>query len=164
MRFHPPETNELILFYRSKEVLFVQYICLTNSDVNMKNNNVRSFVFILFLFIIVGSCSKKDSGSTTPTTCNFGTNTVTTNSSVAVTYNASNQTSGTIASLTYLGRNGAVVVTSPTLPWTVNDTIPQGKSVNVTAAGTAPPGGSLYLSYSIAYTNGIVSNSVGCGN
>jgi hypothetical protein len=130
----------------------------------MKNNIVRLFVFNLILFTIVTSCSKKDSGSTTPTTCNFGTNTVTTNSAVAVTYNASYQTSGTIASLTYLGRNGAVVVTGPTLPWTVTDTIPQGKSVNVTAVGTAPAGGTLYLTYSIAYTNGIVSNSTACGN
>jgi ABC-type oligopeptide transport system substrate-binding subunit len=130
----------------------------------MKNNIVRLFVFNLILFTIVASCSKKDSGSTTPATCNFGTNTVTTNSSVPVTYSASNQTSGTIASLTYLGRNGVVVVTSPALPWTVTDTIPQGKSVNITAVGTAPPGGTLYLSYSIAYTNGIVSNSTACGN
>ena len=100
----------------------------------------------------------------TPTTCNFGTNTVNTNSDVAVTYNASNQTGGTITSLTYLGANGAVVVTNPSLPWTVTVTIPQGKSVNVTAVGTAPTGGSLFLSYSISYTNGIVSNSTGCGN
>jgi uncharacterized lipoprotein YajG len=127
-------------------------------------NNIRFILFILFSFTIIASCSKKDSGTTTPTTCNFGTNTVTTNSSVAVTYNASTQTNGTIASLTYLGRNGAVVVTSPTLPWTVTDTIPQGKSVNITAVGTAPPGGTLYLTYSIAYTNGIVSNSTACGN
>src|ERR1700749_350994 len=115
----------------------------------MKNNNVRIFVIILFFFTIVASCSKKDSGSTTPTTCNFGTNTVTTNSSVAVTYNASNQTSGTISSLTYMGANGVVVVTTPTLPWTVTVTIPQGMPVNITAVGTAPPGGSLFLSYTI---------------
>jgi hypothetical protein len=85
-------------------------------------NNIRLIVFILFSFTIISSCSKKDSGSTTPTTCNFGTNTVTTNSAVAVTYSASNKTSGTIPSLTYLGANGAVVLTSPTLPWTVTDT------------------------------------------
>lgn len=127
-------------------------------------NNIRLIGFILFSFIIIASCSKKDSGSTTPTPCNFGTNTINTNSAVAVTYSASNQTSGTITSLTYLGVNGAVVVTSPTLPWTVTVTIPQGKPVNVTAVGTAPPGGTLYLSYSIAYTNGIVSNTTACGN
>jgi hypothetical protein len=130
----------------------------------MKNNNLRLYVIVLFLFTIVGSWSKKDSGGTTPTTCNFGTNTVTTNSEVAVTYNASNQTSGTIASLTYLDTNGAVIVTSPTLPWTVTVTIPQGKPVNVTAVGTAPSGGPLFLSYNIIYTNGITSNSVSCGN
>jgi hypothetical protein len=130
----------------------------------MKNNNFRLFVFVFFLFTIVFACSKKDSGNTTPTTCNFGTNTVTTNSAVAVTYNATNQTSGTITSLTYYGANGVVVVTSPTLPWTVTVTIPQGKPVNITAVGTAPPGGSLYLTYSIGYTNGIISNSTGCGN
>lgn len=127
-------------------------------------NNIKFIVSFLFSLAIIASCSKKDSGSTTPTTCNFGTNTVTTNSSVAVIYSASNQTSGTIASLTYLGRNGAVVVTSPTLPWTVTDTIPQGKSVNITAAGTVPSGGTLYLTYSIAYTNGIVSNTTACGH
>ena len=127
-------------------------------------NKIAFIVCILFYFTIAASCSKSDSGNTTPTECNFGTNTITTNSSVAVTYSASNQTSGTISSLTYLGRNGAVVVTSPTLPWTVTDTIPQGKSVNITAVGTAPAGGTLYLTYSILYTNGIVSNTTSCGH
>jgi len=130
----------------------------------MKYNNIRLFVFVFFLFNVVVSCSKKDSGNTTPTTCNFGTNTVTTNDSVAVIYNATNQNGGTISSITYLGANGAVVVTNPTLPWKDTVTIPQGKPVNITAIGTAPPGGSLFLSYAIGYTNGIISNSTGCGN
>ncbi|HET7002509.1 MAG TPA: hypothetical protein VFI33_14400, partial [Puia sp.] len=76
-------------------------------------NNIKFILPIVFSLAITASCSKKDSGSTTPTTCNFGTNTATTNSNVPVTYSASSQTSGTIASLTYLGRNGEVVVTSP---------------------------------------------------
>ena len=144
---------------------FIRFSNFGNQRANviMKNNNFRLFVFV-FLFTIVASCSKKDSGNTTPTACNFGTNTVNTNSEVAVTYNATNKTSGTISSLTYFGANGAVVVTSPTLPWTITVTIPQGKPVNITAIGTAPPGGSLYLTYAIGYTNGVISNSTGCGN
>jgi hypothetical protein len=130
----------------------------------IKNTNARIFASVLFLFTIVASCSKKDSGSTTPTTCNFGTNTVTTNSDVQVTYSASNKTSGTIVSLTYQGANGEVIVTSPTLPWTVMVTIPLGKPVNITAVGTAPAGGTLYLTYTIGYSNGIITNTTGCGN
>lgn len=139
------------------------YLFILNRNAVMKNSHVRISALMILLFSIVSSCSKKDSNSS-PTTCNFGTNTTTTNSNVAVTYSASSQTSGTIASLIYLGRNGAVVVTSPTLPWAITDTIPQGKSVNITAVGTAPAGGTLYLTYSIAYTNGIVSNTAACGN
>jgi hypothetical protein len=129
----------------------------------MKDNYIRLSVF-LFLFGILVSCSKKDSGNTTPTTCNFGTDVATTSSRVAVTYSASNKNSGTITSLIYQGANGEVVVTSPALPWTVTDTIPSGKQVNVTAVGTAPAGGSLYLTYAIGYTNGVISNTTGCGN
>src|SRR5579864_6568448 len=99
----------------------------------MKNHPLTLFALVLFLFTIIDSCSKSDSNNSTPTTCNFGTNTVSTTSDVPVTYSASNKTSGTITSLTYLGANGAVVVTSPTLPWTVTVTIPLGKSVNITA-------------------------------
>jgi len=130
----------------------------------MKNHPLTLFALVLFLFTIIDSCSKSDSNNSTPTTCNFGTNTVSTTSDVPVTYSASNKTSGTITSLTYLGANGAVVVTSPTLPWTVTVTIPLGKSVNITAVGTAPAGGSLYLTYTVNYTNGVISNTTGCGN
>jgi hypothetical protein len=130
----------------------------------MKNHPLTLFAFILFLFTIITSCSKSDSNSSTPTTCNFGTNTVATTSDVPVTYSASNKNSGMITSLIYLGANGAVVVTSPNLPWTVTVTVPLGKSVNITAIGTAPSGGSLYLTYAIKYTNGVISNSTGCGN
>ena len=131
---------------------------------NVKNHPLTLFAFVLFLFTIITSCSKSDSNSSTPTTCNFGTNTISTTSDVPVTYSASNKNSGTITSLTYMGRNGEVVVTSPNLPWTVTDTLPQGKSVNITAVGTAPSGGSLYLTYAINYANGIISNTSGCGN
>jgi len=131
----------------------------------MKNHPLTLFAFVLFLFTINTSCSKSDSNKNgTPTTCNFGTNTISTTSDVPVTYSASNKNSGTIASLTYMGRNGEVVVTSPNLPWTVTDTLRQGKSVNITAVGTAPSGGSLYLTYAINYANGIISNTSGCGN
>ena len=130
----------------------------------MKNHPLTLFALVLFLFTIIDSCSKSDSNNSTPTTCNFGTNTVSTTSDVSVTYSASNKTSGTITSLTYLGAIGAVVVTNPTLPWTVTVTVPQGKSVNITAVGTAPPGGSLYLTYTVNYTNGVISNTTGCGN
>ena len=131
---------------------------------NVKNHPLTLFALVLFLFTIMDSCSKSDSNNTTPTTCNFGTNTVSTTSDVSVTYSASNKTSGTITSLTYLGASGAVVVTSPTLPWTVTVTVPLGKSVNITAVGTAPAGGSLYLTYTVNYTNGVISNTTGCGN
>jgi major membrane immunogen (membrane-anchored lipoprotein) len=131
----------------------------------MKNHPLTLFAFVLFLFTIITSCSKSDSNNNgTPTTCNFGTNTISTTSDVSVTYSASNKNSGTIASLTYLGANGAVDVTGPNLPWTVTVTVPQGKSVNITAVGTAPSGGSLYLTYAINYTNGVISNTSGCGN
>ncbi len=130
----------------------------------MKNHPLTLFVFVLFLFTIITSCSKSDSNSSTPTTCNFGTNTISTTSDVPVTYSASNKNSGTISSITYLGANGAVIVDSPSLPWTVTVTVPQGKSVNITAIGTAPSGGSLYLTYAINYTNGVISNTSGCGN
>jgi hypothetical protein len=130
----------------------------------MKNHPLRSYAFVLFLFIIITSCSKSDSNSSTPTSCNFGTNTISTTSDVPVTYSASNKNSGTISSIIYLGANGGVIVDSPSLPWTVTVTVPQGKSVNITAIGTAPSGGSLYLTYAINYANGVVSNTSGCGN
>ena len=126
-------------------------------------NMMRLFVRVVAVFALVSSCSKKDSNNT-PTSCSFGTNTVTTNSDVPVTYSASNQNSGTISSITYLGANGEVIVDSPTLPWSVTVTIPQGKSVNITAIGTAPSGGTLYLTYTINYTNGVTSNTTGCGH
>ena len=130
----------------------------------MKNSHVRiTAVILLLLFSIISSCSKKESASS-PTSCNFGTNYTTTTTSVAVQYTASNQNGGTISSLTYLGRNGAVIVSTPTLPWTITDTLAQGKPVNITAIGTAPAGGSLYLTYTIGYTNGVVTNTTGCGN
>ena len=130
----------------------------------MKNRHLKLYLVVLTVFIVVASCSKSDSNNGTPTSCNFGTNTVSTNSDVPVTYSASNKTSGTITSLSYQGANGAVVVNSPALPWTVTVTIPQGKPVNITALGTAPSGGSLYLTYTINYTNGVISNTTGCGN
>jgi hypothetical protein len=131
----------------------------------MKNHPLTLFAFVLFLFTIIISCSKSESNNNgTPTSCNFGTNTVSTTSDVPVTYSASNKNSGTISSITYLGAKGAVIVDSPNLPWTVTDTVPLGKSVNITAIGTAPSGGSLYLTYTINYTNGVISNTTGCGN
>jgi hypothetical protein len=131
----------------------------------MKNHPLTLLAFVPFLFTIITSCSKSDSNNNgTPTSCNFGTNTVSTTSDVPVTYSASNKNSGTISSITYLGAKGAVIVDSPNLPWTVTDTVPMGKSVNITAIGTAPSGGSLYLTYTINYTNGVISNTTGCGN
>ena len=131
----------------------------------MKNHPLTLLAFVPFLFTIITSCSKSDSNNNgTPTSCNFGTNTVSTTSDVPVTYSASNKNSGTISSITYLGAKGAVIVDSPNLPWTVTDTVPMGKSVNITAIGTTPSGGSLYLTYTINYTNGVISNTTGCGN
>ena len=131
----------------------------------MKNHPLTLLAFVPFLFTIITSCSKSDSNNNgTPTSCNFGTNTVSTTSDVPVTYSASNKNSGTISSITYLGAKGAVIVDSPNLPWTVTDTVPMGKSVNITAIGTAPSGGSLYLTYTINYTNGVISNTTGCGH
>ena len=131
----------------------------------MKNHPLTLLAFVPFLFTIITSCSKSDSNNNgTPTSCNFGTNTVSTTSDVPVTYSASNKNSGTISSITYLGAKGAVIVDSPNLPWTVTDTVPMGKSVNITAIGTAPSGGLLYLTYTINYTNGVISNTTGCGN
>jgi hypothetical protein len=62
------------------------------------------------------------------------------------------------------GTNGAKIVTNPTLPWSITVTMPTGKPVNINAVGSAPAGGSLYLTYQVSYTNGIVSNTTGCGN
>jgi hypothetical protein len=129
----------------------------------MKNSHGRISALMILLFGIVSACSKSSSNSS-PTSCNFGTDVITTNTTVPVTYSASNKNGGTLSSITYFGRNGQVTVVNPTLPWTFTDTLAQGKTVNITGLGTAPAGGSLYLTYDVHYTNGVVSNSTGCGN
>src|SRR5664279_1393638 len=117
----------------------------------MKKNVVRLCVFVIFLFAIVPSCSKKDSGSSAKQ-CNFATYTVATTSAVEVTYTATNSSGGTISSLIYQGAAGAVTVASPTLPWTLKVTVPKGANVSISAVGSAPSGGSLSVSYSIDYS------------
>ena len=149
--------------FTKRLLLPLVYLFILNKNVVMKKSHVRITAMVILFFSIVSSCSKKDSSSS-PTSCNFGTNFATTTTSVAVQYSASNQNGGTLSSITYLGRNGAVIVSSPTLPWTIIDTLPQGKQVNISAIGTAPAGGSIYLTYTIDYTNGVVTNTTGCGN
>jgi hypothetical protein len=146
-----------------KQMNYFQYlIILIRKMDHVIMHNIKRNALVFLLFTIFSSCSKKDSGNSTPKPCDFATNVVVTSSDVPVTYNASNSNNASIATLIYQGATGPVTVNNPKLPWTVTIQVPKGDTVNISAVGTAS-GGSLSLSYLINYSNPN-SNSAACGN
>ncbi len=116
--------------------------------------------FALFVYIVSG-CSKSSSSNNQ---CNFSTGSGNAGSGAQVSYSATATGSVSLTSVTYLGANGAVKVSNPSLPWSTSINFPNGGSVSLSAIGTASNGGVITLAYGINSSGSFSADTVACGH
>jgi len=106
----------------------------------MKKFIVISTIMSLILIGLSSSC-KKD----TEITCQLGKSDMVP-SDMLITFNAVRTGDGAISTLTYQVGSTSKTVTSPSLPWTIEEDALAGDAISITAIGTTKDG-SLTISY-----------------
>ena len=120
---------------------------------------VLGFIVLTYLF---SDCSKSSSSGNNQ--CNFSTGSTTAPMGAQVTYSATGVGNASLSSVTYQGVNGQVVVSNPSLPWSVNLNFSNGGNVSLSAVGSASSGATITLSYGITSSGSFSADTVACGH
>jgi hypothetical protein len=128
----------------------------------MKNTIIgRGSAAFLLYFFVIASCSKSSSSNNN---CSFGTDPGTAASGSQVSYTATGTGSTSLSSVSYQGVTGLVIISKPTLPWSITVPLPNGGTVGLNAIGTASNGGIITLVWSISTYGNSQSDTAACGH
>jgi hypothetical protein len=134
----------------------------------MRSSHVRCYVAIAALLGVAAGCGSSGTGPGGRTACNpalsIGPTEFTEGSgTINVQYQATQTGDGTISSLTYAGPSGNVVVSNPTLPFSVTTTVPLPSQASFSASGFYT-NGTVTIAYSASVGSGdIESTNQTCG-